>query len=321
MSAAEKVSSALEPFRERTLGSFVVGLCAVGHDWALMHFHGERRMEAYERLTRFFLQPHRRIQNALVFLRVIVGGERPELPPRGAAMVLGAEDWVVACDPETHEAFCWIRSLDGIENAWGPETPLHVAIGWMAERQGYALAHAAAFGRDQQAVLVVGPPGVGKSTLAVRAAMRGYDYYGDDRVIISHDGSELFSLFSSAKCFVKDLTPEHERFDTGLRMRDKAILSITAERGAARICAVVVPVRRPEHDPVLHGTLLWNTTPAHALRALAPSSRLQLPGLTQRSLDVFSKVVLAATPLALSWGSDVDLALDRIEQICGWSPR
>jgi hypothetical protein len=301
----------LQAFRdrvERALTPFTLWSWKVGKERIRVHFLGEGH-----ELKRFFLEETGTVA-VLAELYVIIGGESPELPPRGSVKMLGTEDWVAVYHQGGEEAYVWLKSLDNVA-AWGPETPLHVPLGWIAEQWGYALAHASAFGKDGKVALIVGPPGVGKSTLAVRAAIRGFEYYGDDRVLVEEWGYQVHAVFSSAKCFLKDITPEHAKFDTGLVVRDKAILEIPVCHKAGAIMAVVVPTKRPDHHPVGHGTVLWNSSRARALRALAPSSMLQLPGLGRRSLDAFSKVVQGSIPFELLWGSDVDLAIDRIAEL------
>ena len=301
----------LQAFRWRALNALHPAtrwFWKVGRERIAINFYGEG-----EALTRFLLEEDGTTA-VLAAIHVIVGGERPELPPRGQVKVLGAEDWVTVYDPSTDEAYVWLASLEGAD-AWGPETPLHVPMGWIAEQHGYALAHAAAFGVDGKVALIVGPPGAGKSTLAVRAAMLGFEYYGDDRVLVEADGRFAHAVFSSAKCFVSDITPAHGKYGTGMVVRDKAILEIPTCQKRGVVCAVVAPIRRPDRLPDLHCAILWDSSAACALRALAPSSMLQLPGLGKRSMSAFTKVVQGATPFTLSWGSDVDLAIDRIARL------
>lgn len=62
-----------------------------------------------------------------------------------------------------------------------------LAIVFTAEilrRGGFFLAHAGGIGRGEQCLLLAGDSGAGKTTLTLRNAMRGWDFYGDDMVIV-----------------------------------------------------------------------------------------------------------------------------------------
>lgn len=59
-------------------------------------------------------------------------------------------------------------------------------------QHGYVPLHAAAFARRNDAVLIVGPSNVGKTTTVIKACQEGFDFLGED-VVVS-DGSDLYAF-------------------------------------------------------------------------------------------------------------------------------
>jgi len=55
-------------------------------------------------------------------------------------------------------------------------------------RGGYELLHCAAFGVSGEGVLIVGLPGIGKSTVLFEALKQGFQYLTDDVIIVDSDG-------------------------------------------------------------------------------------------------------------------------------------
>jgi hypothetical protein len=61
-------------------------------------------------------------------------------------------------------------------------------------RGGFFLAHAGGVGRHGRCLLLLGESGAGKTTLALRKAIEGWDFYGDDMVIVGRDGDGLWRV-------------------------------------------------------------------------------------------------------------------------------
>jgi hypothetical protein len=86
--------------------------------------------------------------------------------------------------------------LTGESDRWPNFTDL--AIVFLAEilrRGGFFLAHAGGIGREGRSLLLTGESGSGKSTLAVRKAMEGWDFYGDDMVIVGKDPEGIWRVY------------------------------------------------------------------------------------------------------------------------------
>src|SRR5207237_110630 len=65
--------------------------------------------------------------------------------------------------------------------------------------------HAAAVGNDGRGVLVVGPGRSGKSTTALACLAAGFDYAGDDYVVVSSEPPHVHSAYCAGKLAWSDL--------------------------------------------------------------------------------------------------------------------
>ena len=91
---------------------------------------------------------------------------------------------------------------------WEVAAPLRTMLGWWAAGQGAQLAHGAAVGIGDDAVLLVGRGGSGKSTTALACLDRGLRYAGDDYVLLRPDGGgppTVHSLYRTGKLRPQDL--------------------------------------------------------------------------------------------------------------------
>src|SRR5579872_1404381 len=107
-----------------------------------------------------------------------------------------AEDLALYCvrDP---------RQLPGYEIG----APLKPILQWAMRSRGGQLVHAAAVGRPDGGVLLVGRGGSGKSTTALTCLGTGLLYAADDYCMLSTDASPyVHSLYNSAKLYAVDLS-------------------------------------------------------------------------------------------------------------------
>jgi len=80
----------------------------------------------------------------------------------------------------------------------------------LASRRGWSRVHAATVDLDGSRVLLVGPAGVGKTTLALRLLYDGADVQGDESVLLRADGTSLavpraFHVKAGTDAFVPEL--------------------------------------------------------------------------------------------------------------------
>jgi hypothetical protein len=169
--------------------------------------------------------------------------------------------------------------------AWHRAAPLRAALNWVLRGPRRTLMHAAAIGRGGRGLLIGGAGGSGKSTTALSWLLSGGDFAGENDVLVDLDGSDgpaAAPVYANAKVDAATIRllpelagivgPDEEE------LRGKSVLDIRKLRpgqptGPIPIAAIVVPR--------VAGSALPTVKPigaAAALRAIAPSSILQLPG-------------------------------------------
>lgn len=207
------------------------------------------------------------------------------LPPGGEQYrIPGTDDpaaWMLA-DLEQRRGF-WVtpdaRALPTHHGA----APFLLLWHWWAGTAGLRLLHAGCVGTDAGALLLAGAGGAGKSTTALLGALGGLDYLSDDYCLVRTGGEpEAFALFGTGKLHRDHLArfPELAKraVDPGPDVYRKPVIHV------GRAWPGRVVVRRPIRAVVTPRVVGAGPTrtvkigPAEALRALAPSTLMQLPG-------------------------------------------
>lgn len=80
-------------------------------------------------------------------------------------------------------------------------SPFYSILHWVVRMKGGHFVHAAAFAGPEKAILIPGKSGTGKSTLSLMAVKAGFDFLGDDYVLIrrTNSGPKVYSVYSSIK--------------------------------------------------------------------------------------------------------------------------
>jgi hypothetical protein len=169
--------------------------------------------------------------------------------------------------------------------SWQRAEPLRAPLNWVLKGPRRALAHAAAIGRNGAGVLMGGPGGSGKSTTALSWMLAGGDFAGDNFVLVDLDapgGPSAAPIYATAKAdplaismlpALAEVTHGGDETLHGKRVLDVRELRPDQPAGPIPITAIVIPRVAEETQPALRPV-----SRASALRALAPSSLLQLPG-------------------------------------------
>jgi predicted O-methyltransferase YrrM len=225
---------------------------------------------------------------------------------------------VTAFDREHGRIAYWV--VDARVVPWYERgAPLRSALHQWAAEGGQHFVHAAAVGADAGGVLLAGASGSGKSTLALACAEAGLGYAGDDYVILD-DGTppRAHCLYSTAKLDTEALArlPSLEPAVIEFRRGDehKAVLDVHAHRpdrirGAIAVRAIVLPVVGAEPG-------VRRATAAQALRALAPTTLLQLPGAAQARMTAMAGLVRTLPAFRLGLGDDLAAAAASVARIC-----
>jgi hypothetical protein len=228
-----------------------------------------------------------RVQAARADLRFVENGR-----VRAAVSVVSGA--LTMLDGVSRRALYWIPDAGGVP-IHERGAPLRAALHWWMEAYGCRLVHAAAVGYGRDAVLLAGKGGSGKSTAALAALTGGWHYLGDDYCLVAAQGEpRVYSLYNSAK-----LERAHLENFPALRSAvrcgsepcgGKVLLDLHRFRPASLTAtlplrAVLLPrvAGRPE-------TAAIPCTAAEALRALAPSSLLQLPGAGRSGLSAMAEL-------------------------------
>jgi hypothetical protein len=201
--------------------------------------------------------------------------------------------------------------------------PFRLVFHWWGRTVGLVLAHAGAVGVGGEGVLIVGPGGGGKSSVALACVESGFEYAGDDYCFVAASPRPAaFGVYGTGKVPAEDVTryPNAARA-VATRAHDsdeKQLLFVSRalpERMAASLAlrAVVVPTRSSSPAPTIEPI-----PPSVALRALVPSTIAQLPGGAATTMRVLGEVVGALPCFALGLGTERAPLPQRVgEVICG----
>jgi hypothetical protein len=230
-------------------------------------------------------------------------------------------------DPVRAVALYWTRDVEQIP-IWDWGTPLRVILNEWAKLHGLFLAHSGAVGIAQGGVIFAGKSGSGKSTSALACLQdSGLLYAGDDYSLLSTEGKPyVHSLYSSAK--LKGLT-DFERFSHLLpfvanrdRIGEQKALIFLNDALPKKVTsgfplrAILVPRISGRTE-----TTIEPSTPIAALKALAPSTLLQLPGDGKQTLTNLSGLVRRIPAYRLNAGTQMRGISQRVEallkDLCG----
>lgn len=92
---------------------------------------------------------------------------------------------------------CWFP--DSSAPAWAIGQPCVSLLPAAIEGSGWVLAHAAAVGKDGRFLLMLGPGGAGKSTATLSCIRAGWDYAGDDYLLVNPQRGLVAPLYASVR--------------------------------------------------------------------------------------------------------------------------
>ena len=237
----------------------------------------------------------------------------PIISDGGQSFVLhGYEQAVSYLDHASGQAVLAVADAAAIP-PWDRACPLRALLTWWFAPQGLLLAHGAAVGSEDGAVVLVGRGGSGKSTTSLACFAYGLGFLGDDYVLIDPEATRVWSIYGSAK-----LAPEHLARYPDLLCPDaplpldppdaKAVGWPLRDRPAARVLSA--PIRAFVVPSVVGGPIceLVPQSASRALMALAPLTLFQTPGDQRLAFELASAVVRAVPSLELRLGNDMSTA-------------
>ncbi len=108
-------------------------------------------------------------------------------------------------DHERNTGIYWVQNAQLLPY-WVLASPLRTLFHWWMERHGRQLVHAAAVGVGDRALLAVGKGGLGKSSTALACLEAGFQFMGDDYVIVrSEPRPTVYGLYATAKINREDI--------------------------------------------------------------------------------------------------------------------
>jgi hypothetical protein len=211
--------------------------------------------------------------------------------------------WIV--DLASGRALRWVPSPMALP-AWEAIRPLRFGIMTWAAQEGGALLHAGAVAGRLGAALLVGPGGTGKSTTSLACLGRGLHVLADDYCISmtpepggrpSVCPTHLVGYLDSRSL---ELLPHLQSRVTGIGPKDKRLVPLDPLPDAALavpLSAVCTIVRSPGET-----TRVVPIPRSEALRALAPSTLLQIPGSTRETWNELTTLIRHLQPYRLHVG-------------------
>jgi hypothetical protein len=173
-------------------------------------------------------------------------------------------------------------------------TPLvHVLHGWM-RHQGRHVLHAAAVGTATGGALLVGRGGIGKSTTALACLLSQLVYVGDDYCLLAMQPVPyVHGLYNSGKMDAASVQrlPFLAPFMRYAEPGEKAIVFVYEHYPEKVVAGFPLRTVLLPHVTGRMDTVWRHASPAEGLRALAPSTLLQLPGAEQDALRMMAALV------------------------------
>lgn len=226
---------------------------------------------------------------------------------------------LVVYDRARQRAWMRFATLEAVLN-WEVARPFRRILHWWGADQSLQLIHAAAVGGPSGGVLLAGRSGSGKSTTALACLAGGFAYAGDDYCLVEPGRSpRVHALYLSGvgNAQTAHLLPAlRERLLAAPRMpaQDNAKHLIFADEVASTAVTPGFPLRAIVIPQITGGKSchLHPLPAADALRALAPSTLLQLPGKRAEGLARLSLLVRSVPCWQLRLGHDPHTAVDAL---------
>ena len=211
-------------------------------------------------------------------------------------------------DMATNTGIYWVKNPK-VFPYWVFSSPLRTLFHWLMEKQGCQLLHAAAIGTDNEAVLLPGKGGSGKSTTALTCLESGFFYLGDDYVIVCKEPvPKVYSLYCTSKINMEDMTKFPSMHALSQKPvkdnQEKAVIFLYPAfknqiKTEMPLKAILAPEISKQENTSLKPVPFWPL-----LRAMSFTTMSQLPGVGAHTHNYLKEFVKLLPCYSISLGSD-----------------
>ncbi len=156
-------------------------------------------------------------------------------------------------------------------------------IRFKLEQKGYSVIHASAMSREGQAFLFPSQSGAGKTSTAIYLAESGYDYLGDDFVILHND--QVLSYPTALNIFTYNLNPAIRK---NLPVSDRVVLQL--KNALYKLTARKIKIFTKMNPKDIPGLNVTDSSTLMAVYLLAQGDRLELTN-TKRDIILNSLII------------------------------
>jgi hypothetical protein len=218
---------------------------------------------------------------------------------------------------ELNEGFYFIPDPENIPY-WEGDFPLRMIFHWWLKQTSYQPVHAAAVGTNDGGVLLVGKGGSGKSTSALACVNSCLKIAGDDYVLLNCENKIVYSMFSLTKLndrslvLLRNLDVQPNQLSKAIEGKYRLQLFPSYKDSLIQKMPVVA-ILLPEVTDNKH-TVIQPCSPGDAIRALAPTTLFQLPGLREEAFQKMAIFSRQTPAFRLKLGSDSPVSLPEMIQ-------
>lgn len=217
-------------------------------------------------------------------------------------------------DRRSHSGVVLLKSVRSYLQ-WAMTCPLRPVLGWIADVLHGELVHAAVIRSGDVGIAIIGPSGLGKSTLSISASVFGrFSLVSDDFVLVS-ETLEAFPFYRNVRLGEVAVRELGLTFDSakssivfGKRILPFGSCPKLRTVDAAKVDCIVLPVRDQDEDVLIapHGAIL----PDMFLHSLAGTL-----GGNERSLSRMGELVSSRPGFMMRLSPDWRDNLARLDEI------
>lgn len=218
-------------------------------------------------------------------------------------------------DSHQHTAYYYIPSLDMLP-FYEKAAPMRMIFHHFAEAKNWSLVHGASIGMNGKGILLIGRGGSGKTTTALSAALAGFEYLGDDYVILNPKTQSILSLYASGKFRWDSEIILHgiEKLAVNSKDEEKGYFFLHREHAnlvrKQAFSAIVIP-----RIGTGTKTTFKRIPAAKALLILASSTIFQMPGSGNKTLRNISNAIKNMPVYEMVLGNNTEIINMKLKEL------